>query len=53
MTKKIAFGFAIAWENCSHHREIEVDENATDEEIEEAIIDCIFDDISYWTDDED
>lgn len=35
--KKITYDFEIEWENVSHTGTVEVEEDATDEEIESAI----------------
>ena len=46
--KQVTFNFAIEWENVSHTETIEVDDNATDEEIDYAIENTILSYIYYW-----
>lgn len=46
--KQVTFSFNIAWENVAHTETIEVDDNATDEEIDYEIENTILSYIDYW-----
>lgn len=46
--KQITFNFEIEWENVAHTETIEVEDNATEEEIDYEIENAILSHISYW-----
>lgn len=46
--KQITFNFEIAWENVVHIETIEVEDDATEEEIDYEIENAILSYISYW-----
>ena len=46
--KQVTFSFEIAWENVAHTEIIEVDDNATDEEIDYEIENTILSYVNYW-----
>ena len=45
--KQITFNFEIEWENVAHTETIEVEDNATEEEIDYEIENAILSHISY------
>lgn len=46
--KQVTFNFEVEWENVAHTETIEVDDNATDEEIDYEIKNIILSYIHYW-----
>ena len=46
--KQITFNFEIEWENVTHAETIEVEDDATEEEIDYEIESAILSYINYW-----
>ena len=46
--KQITFYFELEWENVDHTRTIEVEDDATEEEINYAIEEEILSSVHYW-----
>lgn len=52
MKKQIVFNFELPWENVAHTRVIEVEDDATEEEIDCAIEEEILSYVNYWREEE-
>lgn len=46
--KQITFNFEVEWENVAHTETIEVEDNATEEEIDYEIESAILSHVNYW-----
>lgn len=50
--KRITFYFELEWENVAHTRTIEVEDDATEEEINYAMEEEILSSVNYWREEE-